>query len=279
MWARIGAIITFVGGLVYWFVRGTIESWFFDQVIQKSKPSVLSINIVEYGPPTLFAVVCISLILWDIWDRRKVRGNISNKDKTSIAHPLLNSSSPEPLPGISLHMAIRINNVLGNRKKYLFDFGQITGPRLSVYISPDNIFTCAFLDNKGEPHPIHIPLGGTNGIPMARFFYLACELGIDNNSTLLRVIVDGNVYGSTRLPYRIDISSIDIPNGVMGADLEGKNGNSFDLQEFAVYSILLSDEDIVDALKYFNSNFPPTKYVAFNGKQMLRAGEYGARKK
>ncbi len=169
--------------------------------------------------PTLISypaiLIGIALLFWGIWP--PIHDWIRNTYSTEQIPAA--SSSPEPLPGISLHMAIRINNVLGNRKKYLFDFGQKSGTRLSVYISPDNIFTYAFIDNKGELHSIHIPLGGTNGIPITNFFYLACELGIDNNSTLLRVIVNGKVYGSSRIPYRIDISPIDIPNGVMGADL------------------------------------------------------------
>ena len=172
------------------------------------------------------------------------------------------------LPGMSLHMQIRLNHLAGNRRKYLFDFGNINNERLSIYISPDSIFTLAFLDAKGEQHPVQIPLGG-DGIPLGEFFYLGCEFGIDGQSTQLLVLVDGKERGFIRLPFRVDIESLDVPGGVVGADLNGNNGGSFDLKEVIAYSKTLDGKEVQDIAQYFqgHSNVP---HVEFRGKQWMR---------
>jgi hypothetical protein len=189
------------------------------------------------------------------------------------------SDPPPPLhvsalPGMSLHMQIRLNHLAGDRRKYLFDFGNKNNERLSIYISPDSIFTLAFLDAKGEQHPVQIPLGG-DGIPLGEFFYLGCEFGIDGQSTQLWVLVDGKERGSIRLPFRVDIESLDVPGGVVGADLDGNNGGSFDLKEFLAYSKTLNEKDIQNLAQYFqgHSNIP---HVEFRGKQWMRVKSVGS---
>jgi len=182
-------------------------------------------------------------------------------------------SHPYSLPGMSLHMKIRINHLAGNRRKYLFDFGNKNNERLSIYISPDSIFTLAFLDAKGEQHSVQIPLGG-DGIPLSKYFYLGCNFGIDGQSTQLWVLVDGKERGSLRLPFRVDIESLDVPGGVVGADLDGNNGGSFDLKEFAAYSRTLDDKEIKSTSDHFQGN-PIRVYTEFRGKQWMRVNRIG----
>jgi len=170
-------------------------------------------------------------------------------------------------------MQIRLNHLSGNRRKYLFDFGNTNNERLSVYISPDSIFTLAFLDAKGEQHPVQIPLGG-DGIPLGIFFYLGCEFGIDGQSTQLWVLVDGKERGSIRLPFRVDIESLDVPGGVVGADLDGKNGGSFDLKELLAYSTTLDSNAVEYTLRYFQGH-SNIAHVEFRGKQWMRVKSVG----
>jgi hypothetical protein len=54
---------TGISALVFWFLRGTFEAWFFDKVIQTA-PTPNWSWIIEYGPPAVFAALTIWLIWW-----------------------------------------------------------------------------------------------------------------------------------------------------------------------------------------------------------------------
>lgn len=188
---------------------------------------------------------------------------------------LFYAQSHSVLPGMSVHMIIRLKSLPVDRRKYIVDFGSSQTGRLSVYITSDSIVTLSFLDIKGEPHAIQLPLGG-DGVPLAEFFYLGCEIGIDGQSTRLYVIVNGTDRGSLQLPFRVDVSSLNVPGGVVGADLDGKNGGSFDLKEFLVYPSTLDDKGLNQTRNYFKRrNDTVTDYVEFKGEQWMRVNQVG----
>ncbi len=143
-----------------------------------------------------------------------------------------------------------------------------------MYVTRDNIFTMSFTDAKNEPHPIQIPVGGA-GIPIHEFFYLGCEVGLTDRETLLRIIVDGRELRTLTLPFRADIGSLDVPNGVFGADLNGGNCAQVDLAEIVVYSGTLDPTGV----KAFSDHFQKENYLRlergnayaeFNGTQWSR---------
>jgi hypothetical protein len=183
--------------------------------------------------------------------------------------------------GISFQTLIKLNNVsvLENHRKYIFDFGQINGSRLSLYLSPDGIFTFSFLDAHGEPNLIKSPIGN-GGVPFGKFFYLVCELGIDDQSTVMRMIIDDKEFKSDKLPFKIDLGGIDIPGGVVGADLNGENGSSFDMVRLFVFSKTFTTPQIVALKKtmadyiYANPNYA---FIEYNGKQWMRFNKVGFR--
>ena len=140
---------------------------------------------------------------------RKEASLVSAADQVEVKEEQENKrdTSTDALPGISLHMNIRIINASAPRRKYFIDFGHIDGPRLSVYLSSDNVFTLMFVDNKKEPHPVQIPLGGDD-IPIGRFFYLACEIGEGGNITMVRILSNGSEIRRLDLPFKTDIGSL-----------------------------------------------------------------------
>ena len=174
------------------------------------------------------------------------------------------------LPGMAMAMRLRINNLPADRRKYILDFGQAARERLSVYISADSIFTLLFTDIKGEPHVAQIPLGGS-GMPFAEYFTLICEIGVDGQSTHLYVTANGVAKSVITLPFRVDVSLLDIPNGVVGADLTGINGGAFDLIGLMPFTATLDDRDIDE----INKNFAQASAFAssFRGDQWMRVGE------
>jgi hypothetical protein len=177
------------------------------------------------------------------------------------------------LPGMSLHAEVRLRHIAVDRRKYIFDIGHPDGERLSIYISPENIFTLIFLDPHKEPYIVQVPFGGSS-IPLEQWFYLDCEVGSDGYSSEVLLFSNGEQRGSLELPFRVNVNSLDVPGGVIGADLDGNNGGAFDLSELAVYSNTLPNEAASNLQKYF-AELPNTHYVEFGGNQWMRINQVG----
>lgn len=179
-------------------------------------------------------------------------------------------------PGISFQALIRLNDISTNRRKYLIDFGSVNGSRFSVYISSDNVFTFSFIGARGEPHPIQLPIG-SRSIPFGNPFYLICELGIDGQSTLLRMLIDGKEIKSIRFPFKVDLGGIDVIGGVIGADLNGNNGAYFDMGTLMIFSKTKTPSEI-DAttnmvLDYFQSS--KRYFMPYRGERWMRINKAG----
>lgn len=179
-------------------------------------------------------------------------------------------------PGISFHALFKLNDVNANRRKYIIDFGHVNGSRFSVYVSSDNVFTFSFVDAKGEPHPIQLPVG-SSGTPFGQFFYLICEIGIDGQSTVFRMVINGNEIKAIQLPFKVDLGSIDLPGGVIGADLNGKNGASFDLGTMMIFKTTMISSQITILTKLVSDyyQFPCRQIIKFSGNQWLRVNKAG----
>lgn len=176
-------------------------------------------------------------------------------------------------PGLSLHMVISIHHLPVSRRKYLFDFGHANRERLSIYLSAGNILTLSLIDADGELYPLQVPLGN-GGIPTSQPIYLVCEVGVSSNSTSLRVLVNAQpVREPVTLPFRVNLGDLDLPGGVIGSDLNGNDGASFDLYELAVYGATLTEVQIAQLAEYFIKR-PRTNYVAFDGNQWMRLASF-----
>jgi hypothetical protein len=58
-----GAGLGFLLGSVFsWFVRGTVESWFFGEVLKMIEPYPSWSWLIEYGPPALLGAIALVLI-------------------------------------------------------------------------------------------------------------------------------------------------------------------------------------------------------------------------
>ncbi len=180
----------------------------------------------------------------------------------------------EGLPGFIFFSVIEIRDVKVERRKYLFDFGKMDRERLSIYISKDGIFTLCLNDAKGEPHLVQVPLG-KDAVPISTRFHLGCEVGVGASSTFLRLLVDGNEKGSVTLPFKIDLGKLDSNNGVVGTDLNHKNGSWFDIHMDTVFTVILTKEErtlyLAESDKFLKS-LPDKPYLRFNGDQYMIFG-------
>jgi hypothetical protein len=178
----------------------------------------------------------------------------------------------EKYPGVSINIVLRLHEIHEPRRKYLLDFGEHRGGRLSIYLDPNNVFTVSLIDLRGEQYAVRAPTG-IGGVQFNQFLYLNCEVGIRERSTFLRVLVDGREIGNIDIPSRIDAGAISIPGSVTGADIDGANGAAFDEIESAIFTMTLTTAEIGSLLQYFQSK-NPQNYLEFDGHQWMRADEH-----
>ncbi|MES2469978.1 MAG: hypothetical protein V4675_21990 [Verrucomicrobiota bacterium] len=188
------------------------------------------------------------------------------------------SKAADGLPGLIFFTIIEIRPMGNGRRQYIFDFGKFQKERLSVYISPDNIFTMCLYDINGEPHPVLLPIGD-GYVPTGRKFSLGCEVGIKQDSTFLRVWVDGVEKSAVTLPFKTDIGLLNPADGVIGCDLEHSNGASFDVYIHMILKEILNStkrQDLINHTTKFISNISPSRTLRFEGNQFIGTGSPGS---
>jgi hypothetical protein len=195
-----------------------------------------------------FAIVCTVTSIPDEWRPLVIRSTWTIFGLCCVgwvaAHfQELKSLARGSLPGLSLQMLLRLPHQPSDTRKYLIDLGKLDGARFSVYVSADNIFTVLFIDGKGEPHPIQVPIG-KGGFPINEIVFFCCSFGVSGEATFLTLSVDGRDIGSTTLPFKADIGSLNIPKGVIGADLNGGNRGQFAMATFSIEYSTFSNREL-----------------------------------
>jgi hypothetical protein len=177
----------------------------------------------------------------------------------------------ETIPGVALQFVVRIGNKLGDGKHYIVDYGTVDAARMSVFLSPNRLLVFSVSDSQGKQVSLSVPLG--TEIPMDRFVFLSFELGIRENSTVLRILLNGQQIRYIESKQKIEMASIDLYRGVLGASLRGDQGASFDLEMLAIYSGTSPDSKEKKFLDYFR--VPHLKYVKFNGTSWMKVRDFG----
>lgn len=203
------------------------------------------------------------------------RQDLDDAMQANLERLLARLSTAEPqegetFPGFSHHMVVAIHQLRENRRKFLFDVGELTRSRISIYMDRDSFLCLRFLDAQGETYTVKVAQGPET-FQLGEFVYLAAEVGDRGHSSFLRLLADGKLLASQDLPFGVGNLPLDMAGGVLGADLGGKNGGRFDVTEIATYSSTLTTESMRKMLQYFANKTHDT-WVAFAGKQWMRIG-------
>ena len=179
-------------------------------------------------------------------------------------------------PGLSIHFVLSIKPSALNRRKYIAEFQGIGREQVSIYLSPDNIFTFGLIDANGEPHLLQVPTG-ERGIPMGVPVYIVCEGsdGSDGSQTSsLRIMVNSQQVAWRQLPLRVNFGGFQISGGVVGANLAGECGGFFGLYQHAIFTTTVSDSDIRGLGKFFAERLEKAEgFTEFSGEQWLKTGD------
>ena len=162
-----------------------------------------------------------------------------------ITHPgeVYSPLATETLPGFSITFALKILNVSALRRQYVFQYEDAEKSNVALYFSPNDIFVFSATDVGGETVSLEVPVG-EKGIPIYKFIFLSCEIGVSSNTTDLRVLVDGKEVQHREYPYRADLGSRNWAKGVIGADLQGRNNSAFEIAGDIVGHVTLTNGKI-----------------------------------
>jgi hypothetical protein len=142
----------------------------------------------------------------------------------------------ERLPGFTGYAVIRLYDTPESRRRYVFEFVSSDGAKASFYLSASSLFTFSITDVRGESYPLEIKVG-TGGLPIDQFVALFCEVGVDKDSTTLRVLANEREIARRDLGFPINLGKMDWKAGALGAPANGINqGGIFLLSELGAYA-------------------------------------------
>jgi len=140
------------------------------------------------------------------------------------------------MSGFSNYSVIRVFDTPDFKRKYLFDYQTPEGAKVSFYISASDIFTLSATDIRGESYPLEIPMN-SGKISLDSYVVLVCEIGLTEDSTILRVVVNRAEVQRRTLPFVINLGSQNWNAGTFG-------GVPLRVFEWGNYNKALTNDDI-----------------------------------
>lgn len=158
------------------------------------------------------------------------------------------------MPGIGLHLIIRIGDLADERRKYVFDFGRKPGPWASLFLSKSDAFIFSVTDINGEPYSLEIPTGW-RGFPVAKWSQFSLEAGSDGVTAFLRASLNGRSVAYREIPFAVDFGALTVEAGALGMDRSGKNGGAFEVSQLVGYARTLDEREMRQLTKHMTENY------------------------
>lgn len=175
----------------------------------------------------------------------------------AVAPLVVPAKSPlasESLPGFSNILGLKIEDAAGIKRQYLFEYQTAEGSRTSLYFSAAGdrlIFSVG--DIRGDSESIDLSIG-RKGVPLNKFVFVTCQVGLETTKTYMRVLLNGEEVGSRALPFRMDLGSRQWTTGSLGADSQGRNNSAFEsLALAAMGHVTLTDDQLLHLLEDFRT--------------------------
>lgn len=159
--------------------------------------------------------------------------------------------SAESLEGFTASAFVRLYDTPEVKKRYIFDMATTDGAKASFYLSASGLFTYSITDTHGASYNLEIPVG-TGGIPIDRYVYLYCEAGVDDESTIVRVMIDAKEVRRRVYDFPIDLGKKDWKKFTIGADNEDQNNAPFKIAMFSAGHTTFSNIDVKNMFVIFS---------------------------
>lgn len=146
--------------------------------------------------------------------------------------PVSGPLARELFPGFSSTFALKINDAASAKRQYIFDYKTNEGAESSFYFSSSgDRFIYAIKDVHGDVQSLDLKIGD-GGVPISKFVFLTCQVGLATNETYLRVLINEKEVISRIFPFRLDFGSRQWVKGAIGADVTGNNNSAFEYLSF-----------------------------------------------
>jgi hypothetical protein len=142
----------------------------------------------------------------------------------------------QQLPGFGGYAVLRIFDTPASNRKYVFNVGSDEGAKVAFYISASDLFTLSLTDVHGESYSLESPISA-NKIPLHDFVALFCEVGITDDTTILRIVVNGREIQRRTLPFVINLGDRKWKNVSIG-------GAPLEFTEYGIRDMTFSNEKI-----------------------------------
>ena len=178
---------------------------------------------------------------------RLVPGTVINLALGAIALALIWHYSPKHvlkqkgLPGFTAYAFVRLDNGPGPKDRYVFDQATSDGARIAFYQSASGLFIFSIRTINGAFYHVEVPVGG-DGLPVDRYVFLYCDAGIARDSTVARVMVDGNEIRRRVFGFAMDLGRQDWEP--VTVDSKGQEDTPFKIGVFGVGRDTFSESDI-----------------------------------
>jgi hypothetical protein len=186
------------------------------------------------------------LFLWQDSRPRLVPGIVINLALGAIALALVWHYSPKHvlkqkgLPGFTAFAFVRLDNNPGPKDRYVFDQATSDGARVAFYQSANGLFIFSIRTINGAFYHVEVPAG--SDLPIDRYMFLYCDVGIGKDSTVARVMVDGKEIRRRVFGFPMDFGKQDWE--LITVDSKGQEDTPFRIGVFGVGQETFSDSDI-----------------------------------
>src|SRR5208282_1254482 len=127
----------------------------------------------------------------------------------------------ESLSGFFAFAYLRMYDTPELQRRYIFQFANLEGGKAQFFLSASDIFTFSVTDVDGETYPLEVPYG-VNGVPIDRYIFLYCDVGVGKNNTTLCIFIDGKGLKSRVFDLPIEVGGHNWQNITFGADNNGQ---------------------------------------------------------
>jgi hypothetical protein len=144
--------------------------------------------------------------------------------------------------GFGLYFVISVNSINQDRRKFIFDGGDASKNRISLYLDKADNLVYRILDNESEPHLLKIPQRLTTfkaGSTMVVFL----DYGYKEDKSFMRILVNDRELGEKVFRYPINLpKSLNFKKFRIGCDFSGENCSDFYGMEFIAWSESFSEK-------------------------------------
>jgi hypothetical protein len=159
------------------------------------------------------------------------------------------SVADEPQPGFSAQMVLTLPKQSEDFVvHYILDYGWRDKTRFSVYLNRDgSVLTFAILDGNGKRYSVDAPTGSE--IPLDTPFNLSASVGYGSESSQMGLFVDGKKVRGLFIDNQVNTDYAK-NGGIMGCDLDHKNGVTMTAYYLALYDRTLGKPEIDKMTQY-----------------------------